>query len=156
LDNGFHQSGKLDAGRLNRKLDWRRRHRRRLRVVAPWLEDSDELTMKAYCQLVIEGAAIFAASKTMPITKTTSDGRDLEVRRLFDQHRQNLLAQLRYAEALGLTPATRKQLQTRGERSDLAAQFANLDDEVTDAEVVQRPADVETVDVTTTPKDRES
>jgi hypothetical protein len=90
---------------------------RRLRVVAPWLQASDELTMKAYCQLVIEGAAIFAASRTLPVVKPTADGRDVEVRRLFDQHRQNLQAQLAYATALGLTPQARAQLKVNNERA---------------------------------------
>ena len=45
---------------------------RRLRVVAPWLEPSDESTARAYCELEILSAAIFAS---LTVTGTTRYGR---------------------------------------------------------------------------------
>jgi terminase small subunit-like protein len=82
---------------------------RRLRVVAPWIEPSDEPTARAYCELEIMGAQIFAALGKMgdSVVHTTADGKDLDVRRLVDAHRQMKLAQLAYGRELGLTPASR-------------------------------------------------
>ena len=84
---------------------------RRLRVVAPWLEPSDESTARAFCELEILSAAIFARLSETGPTKLTTDGRDLEVRRLVDAHRQMKQAQLAYARELGLTPLARTQLK---------------------------------------------
>jgi phage terminase small subunit len=82
---------------------------RRLRVVAPWIEPSDESTARAYCELEIMGAQIFAALSKMgdAVVRTSKDGKDLEVRKLVDSHRTMKLAQLAYARELGLTPAAR-------------------------------------------------
>ena len=79
---------------------------RRLRVVAPWIEPSDESTARAYCELEIMGAQIFAALSKMgdAVVRTSKDGKDLEVRKLVDAHRTMKLAQLAYARELGLTP----------------------------------------------------
>lgn len=84
---------------------------RRLRVVAPWLEPSDESTARAYCELEILSASIFARLSETGPTKLTADGRDLEVRRLVDAHRQMKQAQLAYARELGLTPLSRTTLK---------------------------------------------
>src|ERR1700724_2711861 len=45
---------------------------RRLRVVAPWIEPSDESTARAYCELEFVGAHILAAVAKMggPIMRT--------------------------------------------------------------------------------------
>jgi phage terminase small subunit len=106
---------------------------RRLRIVAPWLEPSDESTAKAYCELEIMGAQIFAALSKMgdAIVRTSKDGRDLEVRRLVDSHRQMKMTQLAYARELGLTPLSRMALRATGTRTalDLAGQMARVDDE---------------------------
>src|SRR5258708_4824509 len=89
---------------------------RRLRVVAPWIEPSDESTARAYCELEIVGAQIFAAVSKMgeAIIRTTPDGQDLDVRKLVDAHRRNKLAQLAYARELGLTPAARMMIRATG------------------------------------------
>ena len=101
---------------------------RRLRVVAPWLEPSDESTARAYCELEILSAAIFASLATsggLGVTKLTTDGKDLEVRALVDAHRQMKQAQLAYARELGLTPLARVALKVAGTRSafDLPAEM---------------------------------
>jgi phage terminase small subunit len=90
---------------------------RRLRVVAPWLEPSDESTARAYCELEILSASIFASLATLGATKVTTDGKDIEVRRLVDAHRQMKQAQLSYARELGLTPLARAALKVAGTRS---------------------------------------
>jgi phage terminase small subunit len=89
---------------------------RRLRVVAPWLEPSDESTARAYCELEILSAAIFARLSETGPTKLTTDGRDLEVRALVDAHRHMKATQLAYARELGLTPLARAQLKVNGSR----------------------------------------
>jgi phage terminase small subunit len=104
---------------------------RRLRVVAPWIEPSDESTARAYCELEIMGAQIFAALSKMgdSVVRTTTDGKDLDVRRLVDAHRQNKLAQLAFARELGLTPAARMAIKATGTHAaiDLAGQMARVD-----------------------------
>ncbi len=90
---------------------------RRLRVVAPWLEPSDESTARAYCELEILSASIFAKLVTTGTTKLTADGKDLEVRRLVDAHRQMKIAMLGHARELGLTPLARAALKVAGSRS---------------------------------------
>ena len=102
---------------------------RRLRVVAPWLEPSDESTARAYCELEIMGAQIFAALSKMgdAIVRTSKDGKDLEVRKLVDSHRTMKLAQLAYARELGLTPASRMMIQANGSRVALDLPSAMVD-----------------------------
>ncbi len=90
---------------------------RRLRIVAPWLEPSDESTMRAYCELEILSASIFASLATTGTTKITADGKDVEVRRLVDAHRQMKQAQLAYARELGLTPLARAALKVAGTKA---------------------------------------
>lgn len=90
---------------------------RRLRIVAPWLEPSDESTMRAYCELEILSASIFASLATTGTTKITVDGKDVEVRRLVDAHRQMKQAQLAYARELGLTPLARAALKVAGSKA---------------------------------------
>jgi phage terminase small subunit len=104
---------------------------RRLRIVAPWLEPSDESTARAYCELEIMGAQIFAALSKMgdAVVRTSKDGKDLEVRRLVDSHRQMKMTQLAYARELGLTPLSRMALRATGTQAalDLAGQMARAD-----------------------------
>jgi len=105
---------------------------RRLRVVAPWLEPSDESTARAYCELEILSAAIFARLSETGPTKLTADGRDLEVRRLVDAHRQMKQVALAYARELGLTPLARAALKVAGSRSafDLPAAMIETVNEI--------------------------
>src|ERR1022692_2363934 len=56
---------------------------RRLRVVAPWIEPADLPTSRAYCELEILAASVFA--ELMRAGVTNPDG---EPRRLLDAHRQ--------------------------------------------------------------------
>jgi hypothetical protein len=101
---------------------------RRLRVVAPWLEPSDEST-RAYCELEIVGAQIFAAVAKMggAIMRTTPDGQDLDVRKLVDAHRRNKLAQLAYAREFGLTPAARMMIRANGTHTPFDLPSAMID-----------------------------
>jgi hypothetical protein len=84
---------------------------RRLRVVAPWLEPSDESTARAYCELEFVGAHILAAvakmgGPIMPPTEGLGPRRAKAGGRASDK-----LAQLAYARALGLTPAARMMIE---------------------------------------------
>jgi phage terminase small subunit len=103
---------------------------RRLRDVAPWLEPSDESTARAYCELEILSAAIFARLSQTGPTRVTTDGKDLEVRRLVDAHRQMKQAQLAYARELGLTPLARAALKVAGSKAafDLPSAMSAADE----------------------------
>ena len=107
---------------------------RRLRVVAPWLEPADESTARAYCELEILSASIFASLTTLGATKVTTDGKDLRVRALVDTHRQMKQAMLGYARELGLTPLARAQLKVAGTRAafDLPGSMARASAEDTE------------------------
>lgn len=116
---------------------------RRLRVVAPWLEPSDESTARAYCELEILSAAIFASmtvSGGLGVTKLTKDRRDLEVRALVDAHRTMKMAQLAYARELGLTPLARAQLKVAGTHSafDLPAEMLKNVTEIGESRAAER------------------
>ena len=53
---------------------------RRLRVVAPWLEPSHESTARAFCELEILSASIFARLTETGTTRLTADGKGLAAR----------------------------------------------------------------------------
>jgi phage terminase small subunit len=98
---------------------------RRLRVVAPWIEPADLPTSRAYCELEIMAASVFA--ELMRAGVTNPEG---EPRRLLDAHRQIRQAQLAYARELGLTPAARRAVVGSGKRAlDLAAEFVRETDD---------------------------
>jgi Phage terminase, small subunit len=126
---------------------------RRLRVVAPWIEPSDESTARAYCELEIMGAQIFAALSKMgdAVVRNSKDGKDLEVRKLVDSHRTMKLAQLAYARELGLTPAARMAIEATGTHAALAYPSAMIDDviEVAESRAREREAKAQTDDADT-------
>ncbi len=105
---------------------------RRLRAVAPWLEPSDESTARAYCELEIISAGIFAA-----LTKLGLLNGKAEARQLVDQHRRIKLAQLAYARELGLSPASRMAIKATGTRAafDLPGSMARAATETTAGEL---------------------
>jgi hypothetical protein len=128
---------------------------RRLRVVAHWLEPSDESTARAYCELEILSAAIFARLSETGPTKLTTDGKDLEVRALVDSHRQMKQAQLAYAKELGLTPLARAALKVAGSKSawDLPAAMIESVNEIGASRAAERAERAKAQDVETTAVD---
>jgi hypothetical protein len=86
---------------------------RRLRVLAPWLDPPDESTARAYCELEIVGAQIFAAVSKMggALVRTTPDGQDLDVRKLVDAHRRNKLRNSHTLANWGVAPRERETKQ---------------------------------------------
>lgn len=93
----------------------------RVRDVVPWLEGSDEPTLRAWSELELLGASIWA--DLMARGAVNEQG---EPRRLLSEYRQLRQIQLRYGEALGLTPAARASLgrNVAGAGADLALLFA--------------------------------
>jgi hypothetical protein len=93
---------------------------RKLRVIAPWIEPSDEPVAKAYCELEIISASIFAA-----LTKLGPLNGKADARQLVDVHRKLRLTALAYARELGLSPASRMAIKANGTRSafDLPAEM---------------------------------
>jgi hypothetical protein len=110
------------------------------------LEPSDESTARAYCELEIMGAQIFAPLSKMgdAVVRTSKDGKDLEVRKLVDSHRTMKLAQLAYARELGLTPASRMMIKATGNRVALDLPSAMIDSviEVGESRARERAAKV--------------
>ncbi|HKN13398.1 MAG TPA: P27 family phage terminase small subunit [Candidatus Binatus sp.] len=125
LTHGLYAGSKSALEIRARKIA---RMMRRLRVVADWLSPADESTARAYCELEILSASIFARLTETGVTKLTADGRDLEVRALVDAHRRMKQTQLAYANALGLTPLARTQLKlgSRDVTDISAAVIANV------------------------------
>jgi len=110
------------------------RYVRRLRTVMPWLEASDIPAAKAWAELEILGARLFAELTKTPDGFMNAKG---EPRRLLSEFRQLRQAQLSFERELGMTPLARMQLKASGTRAalDLAAAMAKAED----AEVIDRP-----------------
>jgi hypothetical protein len=100
---------------------------RKLRVIAPWIEPSDEPVARAYCELEIISAGIFAALTKIGLLNGKADARQL-----VDVHRKLRLSALMHARELGLTPAARMAIKANGTKAALdiaAAMAAEPDDE---------------------------
>jgi hypothetical protein len=99
----------------------------RLRQTMPWLEPSDIPACRAWAELEILSAGVFAALTTDGFTNNEG-----EPRRLLSEFRQLRQAQLAYERELGMTPAARMALKANGTRAalDLAAALANRSNEV--------------------------
>src|SRR5208282_4741947 len=85
------------------------RFMRRLKLVAPWICDSDLPTAKAYCELEVLGAEAFARL----VARGIEDDKG-EVRALLDAHGRIRQRQLGYARELGLGPRARAELRGAG------------------------------------------
>ncbi len=113
---------------LKIRADKTRRLMRKLRDVCPWLKESDLPVLRAYCELEVIGASLFAG--VMEAGAITSAGKsDVAARRLVEDHRKNRLAAARLASDLGLTPLARRAIESgsRGAVFDLAGAFAAED-----------------------------
>jgi len=82
-----------------------RRLAERGRRAMPWLATSDMPTLRGWCELEILCASCFA--HLMADGPWRGDG---DPKRLLTEYRQLRQAQLQYATALGMTPASRTQL----------------------------------------------
>jgi hypothetical protein len=122
---------------LTIRRDKTQRLARRIRLLCPWIEDSDVPALRAYCELEIVGAALFAGIVQVGAITRVDDGRDAGARRLVEDHRKNRLAASALAKELGLTPAARMAIKANGTRAafDLASAMARANDEPEDAEV---------------------
>src|SRR5580693_4834083 len=92
----------LRDGRVRRML-------RKLREVCPWVEDSDGIIARRFCELEVILGQVYAAIREKGAFK--ADG---EVRGLVDTHRKLTQTQTMLASQLGLTPAARIQLKASG------------------------------------------
>jgi len=89
-----------------------RRLTRKMQVAMPWLSPSDLPACRAWAELEILGAHVFADLATKGIT--TDKG---EPRRLLSEYRQLRQTQLSYERDLGMTPAARVSLNVGVSRS---------------------------------------
>lgn len=88
----------------------------------PWLEQSDLPACRAWAELEILSATVFAALTTDGLTNAEG-----EPRRLLSEFRQLRQAQLAYERELGMTPAARMNIRVSSTRAalDLAHALAN-------------------------------
>jgi hypothetical protein len=111
----------------------RLRHRKvrrlveKMKAVMAWLEPSDVPAARAWAELEILGAIIFAELITNGIGN--ADG---EPRRLLTEFRQLRQVQLAYERELGMTPAARMAIKANGTKAalDIAAALARNDGEM--------------------------
>ena len=96
----------------------------------PWLTDADQPTVRGWSQLEVLADQAFAVLRVAGITSNGT-----EPRRLLTDFRQLKTAQLAYAQALGMSPAARLQIQVAGEDKalDLAALAVEHRDTTDDA-----------------------
>jgi hypothetical protein len=107
-----------------------RRLARSVRAALPWLTDADQPTVRGWSQLEVLADQAFAVLRVAGITSNGT-----EPRRLLTDFRQLKTAQLAYAQALGMSPAARLQIQVAGEDKAL-----DLADDQTGLPIVrQRP-----------------
>ena|SRR5438876_9378890 len=90
----------------------------KLQVVMPWLATADEPACRAWAQLEVLSTLAFAELRKNGIM----NGRGEPVRML-DEYRKLRAAQLRYEYALGMTPASRKELLGALEQRDAVSNF---------------------------------
>jgi hypothetical protein len=122
----------------------RLRHRRVRRLVQKmlsvmtWIEPSDMPCARAWAELEILGANVFAELIANGVTNLEG-----EPRRLLTELRQLRQAQLAYARELGMTPAARMAIKANGTRAavDLAAVMVSLEQSRTDSNEVGESTD---------------
>jgi hypothetical protein len=97
----------------------------KMKGAMPWLEPSDIPACRAWAELEILGATVFAELHLNGITNPEG-----EPRRLLGEYRQIRQAQLAYERELGMTPAARMTIKANGTRAalDLAAAMANAEE----------------------------
>ncbi len=82
-----------------------RRLKRKLYVVAPWLTEADDPMCRRFCELQVLIEQVYAFIRAGSVVNSSG-----EVKTAVDAHRRLTLAQVHIATALGLTPASRVQL----------------------------------------------
>jgi hypothetical protein len=128
------QSAPLTHGLYRTRTGLPRRDRRRLAQyesellqLLPWLEASDNSTVRSFCYLLLLRDKIMSAIGDHGVL--TDEG---DVRRLAGELRQTLTALLQYSRELGLSPASRASLglmSARGRAIDLAIAMSEPEDE---------------------------
>lgn len=101
----------------------------KIRSLMPWLEPSDIPCARAWAELEILGANVFAELITNGVVNQEG-----EPRRLLTELRQLRQTQLAYERELGLTPAAKVAIKASGTRAalDLVAMMAKAEGEGTD------------------------
>jgi hypothetical protein len=95
---------------------------RRVRERLPWIDESDEPTVRVWAELEILGASVF--NELMSRGVVNDEG---ESRRLLDDYRRLRQTQLPYTRELGMSPRARAELSVDSSRTralTAAAQIA--------------------------------
>jgi hypothetical protein len=102
-----------------------------MRVAMPWLKDSDVPVARAWAELEVLSARIYAELRDNGFLNREGDAR-----RLLNDYRGLRKTQLSFAQQLGMTPVARRALQDGkpGEEIDLVGLMAQHTD---DAEMVE-------------------
>lgn len=103
---------------------------RRYEATNPHLTEADRPVLRWLCELDIIGAAMFAAVLEVSVVTSADGGKDVQARRLVSDHRANRQTATQIANALGITPSSRKAVL--GDKTgpiDVAEFFANEIDE---------------------------
>src|SRR5581483_3675240 len=105
---------------------------RRMRAAMSWLEDADVPAMRAWAEMELLAAKVYAELKKGGVVNEHGEGR-----RLLDVYRRLRGTQIVLSRELGLTPASRALIKATGRRADfdLAAAMA------VDAEAAERAVD---------------
>lgn len=106
-----------------------RRLVQKMRILMPWLEPSDIPCARAWAELEILGANVFAE-----LIANGVSNHEGEPRRLLTELRQLRQTQLAYERELGMTPAARVAIKASGTRAalDLVAMMSSDEKEGTD------------------------
>ncbi len=106
---------------------------RRMRAAMSWVEDADVPAMRAWAEMELLAAKVYAELKKGGVVNERG-----EARRLLDDYRRLRGTQIVLSRELGLTPASRALIKATGRRADfdLAAAMA------VDAEAAERAVEV--------------
>jgi len=106
---------------------------RRMRLAMPWLEEADYPAMRAWAEMELLAARVYAELKAGGFMNGKG-----EARRLLDDYRRLRGTQIVLSRELGMTPAARMAIKATGRKADfdLAAAMA------VDAEAAERAVEV--------------
>jgi phage terminase small subunit len=96
-----------------------RRLLRKLREVCPWIQESDGIVARRFCELEVIVSQVYTA-----ILEEGAFMADGEVRGLVDTHRRLTQTQSMLATQLGLTPASRIAMQANSRNVDVDIEAA--------------------------------
>jgi phage terminase small subunit len=104
---------------------------RKLETIMPWLEPSDLPTARAWCELEVLSAYVYAELRDHGVINAEGDAR-----RLLDDYRKLRATQIVLSRELGMTPASRTAIRAGNRETplDLVAQMASTEPDTVEPE----------------------